>query len=95
MARRVLDVFLSSTAMDLAAHREAVFQRLKLEEELGHKEGMASAYVNLGNTHAKRGDQAHMCDCWRKARDLYREIGLAAKAAEWEAWMRQKGCGEA
>jgi hypothetical protein len=28
MARRVLDVFLSSTAMDLAAHRDAVYARL-------------------------------------------------------------------
>ncbi len=28
MARRVLDVFLSSTAMDLAEHRRAVYERL-------------------------------------------------------------------
>ncbi len=67
---------------------------LKLEEELGRKEGMAISYGNLGNIYQTRKDKAKMCECWRKERDLWRAMGLEEKAAEAEKWMRLKGCGE-
>ena len=67
---------------------------LKLEEELGSKEGMAIAYGNLGNIYQARKEKAKMCESWRKERDLWRAMGLEDKAAEAEKWLRLKGCGE-
>ena len=67
---------------------------LKLEEELGSKEGMAIAYGNLAVVYWDRKDKARMCECWRKARDLWRAMGLEDKAAEAEKWLKLKGCGD-
>ena len=67
---------------------------LKLHEELGSKEGMATTYGNLAVRCGHRKDKAKMCECWRKGRDLWRAMGLEEKAAEAEKWMRLKGCGE-
>lgn len=55
---------------------------------------MAITYGNLGNIYSKKGDKSRMCDCWRKARDLYRVMGLADNAAEFEHWLKAKGCGD-
>jgi hypothetical protein len=35
-----------------------------------------------------------MCECGRKERDLWREMGLMDKAAEVERWLTANGCGE-
>lgn len=67
---------------------------LQLNEELGRKEGMAIAYSNLGNIYQDRKDKARMCECWRKARDLWRAMGLEDKAAEAEKRLRLNGCGD-
>ncbi len=76
----------SAEAMQLRA--------LKLNEELSRKEGMAINYSNLGVIYQARKNKAKMCECWRKERDLWREMGLEEKAAEAEKWLRLKGCGE-
>jgi tetratricopeptide (TPR) repeat protein len=65
---------------------------LKLNEELGRKEGMAKAYRNLGTIFWHRKDKAKMCECWRKARDLWRAMGLENNAAEAEVLLKQNGC---
>jgi protein O-GlcNAc transferase len=80
---------------DPARAEDMQMKSLELSAELGRKEGVALAYGNLGLIYERRGDSARMCDSWRKARDFYRQIGLDANAAEWEAWMRHKGCNEA
>jgi hypothetical protein len=65
---------------------------LALYEELGGKEGMAITYGNLGIIHQQKNDTARMCECWRKARDLWREMALMDKAAEVERLMKERGC---
>jgi hypothetical protein len=55
---------------------------------------MAIACSNLGGIHSQKGDNAAMCDSWRKARDLYRQLGLSKEAAEAETWLEQNKCGE-
>lgn len=77
---------------ELGEAEEMHLKALKLEEELDRKEGMAAIYGNLGIIQEGRGDMASTCDCWRKARDLYREMGLTKQADEWEAHLRQTGC---
>ena len=72
-------------------HRKA----LALNEELGGKQGMALAYANLANIYDSKKRNSKMCECWKKARDLWREMGLNDKAAEIEAWMKRKGCPDA
>ncbi len=67
---------------------------LKLNEELGSKEGMAAAYRNLAVIYWDRNDNDKICDYFRKERDLWRAMGLEDKAVEAEKWMRLKGCGE-
>jgi len=79
---------------DLMRAEDMQLSALKLYEGLGGKEGMAYAYGNLGSIYQARGDKAKMCDCWRKRRDLWREMGMEDKAAEAEKWLRLNGCGE-
>jgi tetratricopeptide (TPR) repeat protein len=67
---------------------------LTLNEELGHKVGMSIAYHNLGVIYQGKGDKAVMCECWRKERDLYREMGLAGKVAEVENRLELYECGD-
>jgi len=79
----------------LAKAEEMQLEALKLNEELGSKEGMARAYRNLGSIYDQKGNKLRMCECWRTARDHYRQMGLADKAAEVERRLRLKGCGDA
>jgi tetratricopeptide (TPR) repeat protein len=80
---------------DLATAEKMHLKSLKLEEELGRKEGMAETYWNLAILYGRMvKKKKRMCECWRKSRDLYRDMGLADKAAEAERWLRDKGCGE-
>jgi tetratricopeptide (TPR) repeat protein len=79
---------------DLDRAEDMLLKALALFQELGSKEGMANAYGNLGNIHQNRKDKAKMCECWRKARDLWRAMGLEVRAAEEERWMRLNGCGK-
>jgi tetratricopeptide (TPR) repeat protein len=80
------------TRGDLTKAEEMYLKALKIDEELGRKEGMAIAYGNLGNVYAARQNKRRMCECWRKERDLWREMGLTDKAAEIERWLKRKGC---
>jgi len=66
---------------------------LALNEELGRKEGMAIQYGNLGLIAKQRGDMAQACAHWRRARDLYRQIGAKPMVEKVEGWMRKAGCG--
>ena len=51
-------------------------QALKLEQELGRKEGMANQYGNLGGLEHARGNPKAARDHWITARDLYDAIGM-------------------
>jgi protein O-GlcNAc transferase len=67
---------------------------LKLNEELGRKEGMAITCGNLANIYAAEGNKSRMCECWRKERDLWRDMGLTKKATEAERQLKLRGCQE-
>lgn len=77
---------------DLKKAEEMQRKALALNEEVGDKEGMAIAYHNLGIIYADRSDKIHMCDCWRKERDIWREMNLNAKAAEIEHFLKINAC---
>jgi tetratricopeptide (TPR) repeat protein len=78
--------------LDLAEEMQS--KALTFDEELGRKEGMARAYGNLANIYHRKNDWRRMCECGRKERDLWREMGLMDKAAEVERWLTANGCGE-
>ncbi|MGC6526630.1 MAG: tetratricopeptide repeat protein [Paracoccaceae bacterium] len=67
---------LSQIRGDLAAAERYYEQALKLNQELGRKEGMAKNYTNLGILADTRGDLAAARAFWVQARDLYAEIGV-------------------
>ena len=80
------------TRGELPKAEEIHLKALKLEEELGHKKGMAITYGSLGSIYAARKNKSRMCECWRKERDLWREMGLTDKAAEAERRLKLHGC---
>jgi len=55
---------------------------------------MASDYGNLGLIHRTRGDLDKACECWRKARKLYAEIGIKHMVEQIDGWMRDADCPE-
>jgi protein O-GlcNAc transferase len=73
---------------------EMHLKSLKLEEELGRKDGIAITYGNLGGMYLETADKVHMCRCWRKARDLWREIGRPDEVAEFNSLLRLHGCND-
>ncbi len=74
MARRVLDVFLSSTAKDLAEHREAVHKRL-MQTGLFH----CVRQEDFGAQNAGAVDF-----CRKKAQDADMYVGLIGLRRGWE-----------
>lgn len=65
-----------ATRGDLTAAEGYYQKSLKLDQELGHKEGMPADYTNLGILADTRGDLAAARAFWVQARDLYAEIGM-------------------
>ena len=65
-----------ATRGDLTAAEGYYQNSLKLDQELGHKEGMPADYTNLGILADTRGDLAAARAFWVQARDLYAEIGM-------------------
>jgi tetratricopeptide (TPR) repeat protein len=65
---------------------------LAMEEHLGRKEGMASDCGNLGNLYKRRGDMAQACSHWRRARDLFRELGMKPQIDQVELSLRAANC---
>lgn len=79
---------------NLGKAEEMLRKALKLCEELDSKEGLALTYYNLGLIYESKGDRTTMCKCWRKARDLYRHMGLLHEVAELEGWLKQNKCAD-
>jgi hypothetical protein len=71
-----------------AMHRKS----LAIEEELGRKDGMAAEYANLGSISEKRGNMAQACAQWRKALDIYAQMGVTADVQDIEALLREANC---
>jgi Flp pilus assembly protein TadD len=65
-------------------HRKA----LELAEVLGHKEGMATAYSNLGIVYHMRRDLAQAELMYRKALTLFQEIGKALQVTQTQKILR-------
>jgi Flp pilus assembly protein TadD len=53
-----------------------------LDEALGHKEGMANNYVNLGIVYRIRGDLEEAEAMYRKALTLFQEIRAAPQVKQ-------------
>jgi tetratricopeptide (TPR) repeat protein len=79
---------------DLAEAERLQLEALKLEEGLGRKQAIARANGSLAAIYQKMSDNQRMCECWRKSRDLYREMVLTDKASEVDRLMRAAGCGD-
>jgi hypothetical protein len=77
---------------DLARAEEMHTKALKLHEELGAKEGMATQYGNLGAIYAKKDDMANTCAYWRKARGLFTELGVLQMVEKVDDALRQAKC---
>ena len=78
---------LAKTRGDLAAAEGYYTQALKLNQELGRKEGMANQYGNLGGLEHARGNMAGARAFWGQARDLYAEIGMPHMVEKLQGWI--------
>jgi len=86
-------IYLTRGELDRA---EAMYLKsLKIETELGRKEGIAQDNGNLGSLYQQRSDTVRACQHWARARDLFREIGMAPQVEQTEALMRDAGCPDA
>lgn len=77
---------------DFDRAKDAYEKGLALDIELGRKEGMAMKYRNLGILHRIRDELALACENWRKARNLFAEVGIPHQLKKCEAWMGEVGC---
>ncbi len=82
------------TRGDLDKAEEMQIKALALNEELRSKQCMARACWNLAIIRQQRRDIPGACAYIRRARDLYRDMGLAKDAADADAWLRHLGCPE-
>jgi len=58
------------------------------------RSALAAKFWGYFETYAKqRGDIAQACAHWKRARDLYRQIGAKPMVERVEGWMREAGCG--
>lgn len=60
---------------------------LAIEEKLGHQEGMANQYANLGTVAKAQGDLKRTRELWTKARDLYTRVGIPQVVTQMEKWL--------
>jgi tetratricopeptide (TPR) repeat protein len=68
---------------------EAMYQKaLALDEALGHKEGMASDYGNLGNVYRIRGDLEQAEAMYQKALALFQQIGATPQVKQIQESLR-------
>ena len=75
---------------DLARAEEMYRKALALYAEVGAaSDGMASTTGNLGFLYEDKGDLDTACAHWRKARDLWREIGNAGEVEKYEGGLRK------
>lgn len=65
---------------------------LALDAAIGHKEGMANQYGNLGLLEKARGNITAACAHWGKSRDLFRQLGALPMVEKVERWMCDAGC---
>jgi len=66
-----------------AMHRKA----LEIDHRLGHLEGMAAAYGNLGNVLRSRSDPTGARGMWTKSRDLYAKLGNKQMVDRVQGWI--------
>ena len=67
---------------------EAMYNKsLKIDEDLGRKEGMASNYTNLGNVYQTHGDLDRAKEAWQTARALFEQIGMPHMVQKMDGWL--------
>lgn len=64
---------------------------LKINENLGRREGMATNYGNLGLIYQERGDLDETGVLWTKARELYRRLGMTAQVEKFSHRLTEIG----
>ena len=64
-------------------HRKA----LEEDEKIGHLDGVARHYTNLGRLFVARGDLDEARTHWTKARDLYARIGIPHMVEKLHGWL--------
>ena len=55
---------------------------------------MAAAYTNLGNIYWARGDLDRAEEMYRKALDLYRQVGMARDIEKVQSWLDELAEGD-
>lgn len=83
-------IFYSRGDLDKAA--EMSCKALRVNKGLRHKEGMAINYNNLGTISEAQGELAEACRLWKKARDLFVDLGARDRAEAVERAMQKSGC---
>lgn len=65
-----------------------IFQRLR------NREGVANCHANLGLIYDCFDQKRKACNHWRKAHELFAEVGMPHMVEKVESQMREAGCGE-
>jgi len=54
---------------------------------MGHLEGMANAYVNLGSIYGQQGNAKKGREYIEKAIELYKQIGMPHMVEKFQGWL--------
>ncbi len=77
---------------DLDSAESTLRKALEIAEQLGITEQQAAIAGNLGIVYQLRKNMVQACAHWRRARDLWRQIGDEGEIAKYECWVRAVGC---
>ena len=61
---------------------------LKINEELGHKQGISGCFIGIGIVYEKLGRQEEANGCYERTAKLCEEMGLQGKAQKYWSWIK-------
>ena len=64
----------------------------RVNEDLDHEEGMAVSYVGLGVISGNQENLEEACCLWKKARDMFSDMGARDEVEYVEQLMQNAGC---
>lgn len=77
---------------NLDGAREMFGKSLRVNEDLDHEEGMAVSYVGLGVISGNQENLEEACCLWKKARDMFSDMGARDEVEYVEQLMQNAGC---
>ncbi len=83
--------FLNSRDGDLDAAKSC-YEHVMAMGHAAASTQVAAATGNLGNIYKRQGDMDAACENWRKALELFRQVGMQPQIEQVEGWMRDAGC---